>query len=1225
MKYDISELRSLVTDLVEDLDRQVDTNAEVREGLTAAWQEAVDKSRTADELEAWLEDYLTQVAVAWVLTSVFVRFLEDNVLVDGVWIAGDDRAGEDARDRTDEYFQKHPTDSETDYLLHVFRHFATLPAGALFGPKRNPLYNVRPSADAGRAILKFWREIDPDTGRLKREFASSVDGRPGHHSADEKSVDGRPGHQSAERRAQSAERRAQRDTRFLGDLYQELSEHAKKRFALLQTPDFVEDYILDYTLEPAIETFGLDTVRFIDPTCGSGHFLLGGFRRLFQKKLAARPGVPRIDLVREALDATHGVDLNPFAVAIARFRLLIAAMTAVSVDLKLDDVPDLPLHIAVGDTLIHGKRFPRFETSATKNVAQLELNQFKLTDQDRWVTEDNDLIDYVLGQQYHAVVGNPPYITPKDKAARDAYRDLYESCYRQYALVCPFYERFFELAGGERLGDDLFSGERWPHDQAGYVGQIVANSFMKREFGSKLIESVIPQTDLTHVIDTSGAYIPGHGTPTVILFGRNQAPSSPEVRAILGIRGEPKTPDDPRMGKVWRSISEHTDEVGFENDFVTVSDLEGELLSTHPWSLRGGGALEVKQVLDGEGVVLEQTSGDIGRTTVFGEDDAWLHDTASSRRAGLSKLSVPVVTGQDVRDYQIVPRTIAPYPYEEMGGAALGITEVPVAYFWRNRELLQRRTVFGKSLEQRGEPYFVHLEHYEYRLRTPLSITFAFVATHNHFVLDRGGKVFKQSAPVIKLPADATEDDHLGLLGLLNSSTACFWMKQVFFNKGYGADSKGARTRDEAFEDFYEFDGTKIKQFPLTETRPLQLATKLDRLAQRLGELQPASLADASTPTAAALDDARDNAESLERQMVALQEELDWRCYELYGLLDDGEAPLADDLDDVPQVKLGERAFEIVMARKLESGDLATSWFDRHGSTPITEIPDRWPAWYRDLVQRRIDLIAERRFVRLIEQPEYKRRWNRDSWEDREQDALRGWLLDRLETPAYLGDRDDPQPRLRRLAELADRAREDADFMQVAERYTHNPNVLVDKLIADLVAGESVPFLPAQRYKKGGIKKRRTWEKVWDLQRREDAGEKVKIPKPPKYTKGDFQSGTVYTLRGKLDVPKERFTSYPSLDHDGHTFVTWAGLDHKQRAQALATFFYQARDEFGFDPERLTLVLAGIHDLVPWVKQWHNELDPQFGIRFGDYLEGFVAQEASALGVGLEAVEKARL
>ena len=51
------------------------------------------------------------------------------------------------------------------------------------------------------------------------------------------------------------------------------------------------------------------------------------------------------------------------------------------------------------------------------------------------------------------------------------------------------------------------------------------------------------------------------------------------------------------------------------------------------------------------------------------------------------------------------------------------------------------------------------------RYSTPLSIAFAFVATHNHFVLDRGGKVFNRSAPVIKLPEGATEDEHLALLG----------------------------------------------------------------------------------------------------------------------------------------------------------------------------------------------------------------------------------------------------------------------------------------------------------------------------------------------------------------------------------------------------------------------------------------------------------------------------
>ena len=85
---------------------------------------------------------------------------------------------------------------------------------------------------------------------------------------------------------------------------------------------------------------------------------------------------------------------------------------------------------------------------------------------------------------------------------------------------------------------------------------------MKREFGRKLIEQVLPRLDLTHVIDTSGAYIPGHGTPTVILFGRHRAPVGDAVRTVMGIKGEPSTPDDPAQGLVWSAIVEQIDQAG---------------------------------------------------------------------------------------------------------------------------------------------------------------------------------------------------------------------------------------------------------------------------------------------------------------------------------------------------------------------------------------------------------------------------------------------------------------------------------------------------------------------------------------------------------------------------------------------------------------------------------------------------------------------------------------
>jgi hypothetical protein len=107
--------------------------------------------------------------------------------------------------------------------------------------------------------------------------------------------------------------------------------------------------------------------------------------------------------------------------------------------------------------------------------------------------------------------------------------------------------------------------------------------------------------------------------------------------------------------------------------------------------------------------------------------------------------------------------------------------------------------------------------------------------------------------------------------------------------------------------------------------------------------------------------------------MIRLQEDLDWQCYRLYDLTrDDLVDPhgLTRDLS----VQLGERAFEIVLARKIRDEELATTWFTRHGSKPITELPAHWSADYRELVQRRIAAIESNPNIALIEQPEYKRR-----------------------------------------------------------------------------------------------------------------------------------------------------------------------------------------------------------------------------------------------------------
>ena len=1177
----------------------------VGEKLQQEYQEAFANQRTGHAYETWRQEMITQHAAAWVVTTVFLRFLEDNRFLEPLLSGPPGDHPGDANDRWlasrehyEQYFVTHRDQSDRDYLLFLFATQAALPALAdLFG-QHNPLLDHPTwlSNDAAHEIRDHFRRLEAATGQLELDFTSPP---------------------ASARHPDSAAGQRE-ETRFLGDLYQDLSEDARKRFALLQTPDFVEQFILDRTLEPAWDEWLArgrpgGVFRLIDPACGSGHFLLGTFHRLLNHWQRLEPATPVRALVQRALDSVQGVDVNPFAVAISRFRLLVATLRACGIE-RLRGAPSFQFHLACGDSLLHG---------ADDKVQQdfVEMAHF-------YQPEDLPALRAILVPgRYHAVVANPPYITVKDKALNEAIRAKYSTCHRQYSLGVPFTERLFQLAA------------------PGYfTGQITADSFMKREFGSKLIESFFPKVDLTHVIHTSGAYIPGHGTPTVILFGRNRPAVLPVVRAVLGIQGEPSTPADPAQGLVWTAILNQVDQPGSQSRFISALDMEREKFHAHPWSIGGGGAAELKNRLDNQKNNLQLFIQEIGRSTHTGEDDAFLIPQTSAKTNGIFLETVPLVIGQSVRDYTAIPSDNVIFPYDILTGVQALVSTALEHHFWKFKTSLRSRLDFGNTPEQRGLRWFDHSMFFPARYRTPLSITFAFVATHNHFVLDRGGKVFNRSAPVIKLPAGATEDDHLVLLGLLNSSAAGFWMQQVFHNKG---GPGGGSSKDEKWHDFFEHDGTKLKELPIPweadywacpmAVQVLALAQRLDGLARQRGQLAPASLCQ-QPRTRLELDQARQQSQDLFHQMVFWQEELDWASYAAYGLIPTNDLAtgwLANAALCQP-LALGQRAFEIALARQVAAGEVETEWFNRHGSTPITAVPAEWPADYQHVVRQRLELIAHHADIGVIEKLNSKRRWNQQPWQEQEQQALRDWLLLRLERYLDLDGRMAPtpetpslqefqDPQLVSLARLAQVAGQDADFLQMGGLYRNDPAFDVLALVRELVEAETVPALPVCRYKGEGLTKRSVWERTWELQRAEDRGEPVgKIPVPPKYTNGDFQDADYWRLRGKLDVPKERWVGFPGVTaSDGTPVVAWAGYNHLQLAQAISGYFVQVQEQEGgtADP-RLEPLLACLDQQIPWLKQWHNDIDPTFGQGMGDYFAGFLDEEARRLGKTVEQVRQ---
>ena len=96
----------------------------------------------------------------------------------------------------------------------------------------------------------------------------------------------------------------------------------------LQTPEFVEEWILlTHASTRPCASSASPQVRMIDPDSRFRPLPAGRLRAAARRmaRSYSEPELPPAAQAQKALDAVAGVDLNPFAVEIARFRLLLAA------------------------------------------------------------------------------------------------------------------------------------------------------------------------------------------------------------------------------------------------------------------------------------------------------------------------------------------------------------------------------------------------------------------------------------------------------------------------------------------------------------------------------------------------------------------------------------------------------------------------------------------------------------------------------------------------------------------------------------------------------------------------------------------------------------------------------------------------------------------------------------------------------------------------------------
>jgi len=1092
--------------------------------------QAIHRSEGAgEEYPVWLDRFARRAAVNFILKVLFLRVLEDRGLLRVHRIRGTD---------SERMWEKlAPNLGPADYLDFCFRDAAYL-LPDLF--EKTAVDLVPPDDEQVREFLNLWRQPDPDRpGWLRFDFRG--DGF---------------------------------DTRFIGDVYQHIDDEARDYYALVQTPEFVSRFLLEHTLLKRFEERDFEEVTLIDPTCGSGHLLLDAFK-LWRERYAERyPGWPREKVFRTIIERhLFGADINEYACALARFRLLIEGCNWAGVR-DLNAFRDLHFNIVCCDSLIPYEKLLGMGWQLGEQLEEV----FGAGETRRQAMA-------LFSRRYDVAVGNPPYISPKDPRKRDLYREWYTSAYMKFGLAAPFIERFIQLTGNE-----------------GRVGLISSNAFARRDFGRKLIENILPQYDLEAVIDLSGAYVPGHGTPTLILFVRNAPPLGDTVTVVSCLRGETSIPSNPAQGPVWRHI-----EMAFNsrspggNEFVELSERSRESFAIHPWKLEPQRGVQTTMERVGSGTLSDFVLY-LGPGCLTGADDIYLLSPDQARRSALPKAFVkPAARGEGIRDWSPDPKTLMIVPYEKRGkqwkachieSSNLGPYLDPFRERLAARLPLPPNKGWFELCRTAGATRFGNL-----------STGFAFISTHNHFALNRGTFVYQRSGYSIWLKDSNRVQDYQLLSAILNTSAVCFYFKRICFNKKPGNDP---------VRDNWEFSGTNVSKTPIprdyiadtpNRRRMLALAEEMIGLAEQLPALTMRKLferegeaynswnasLDSYVPphpdlppsftTAKELREARDWAIELRcdirQRMIFLQEEMDWLAYAMYGLV--GKPPLAEDYLSREEFKtarleLGQRAFE--QARKGYQGDWPKAWHVGAGLAPAplapaptggrkarpylpgpaAELPELCSNLQR-LIRDRMDIIAGNPDIALLEDPLYKRRWIPPDYNKEFREALEWWLREMAEHVLEQAGR--PLA----LREWAHRLSQEPRILAAIEVYTGTPMFDLQEVLAKVVRAEAVPNRPEDYLKPSGLEKLRAGR--FD------------------FKQADFTSATYWKIRGKLNIPRERYIKYQEMGTAGNgAYYGWAGWGPVDRAKALAYLLQQAMSR-------------GLTDAVPRLRESLSDLLPE--------------------------------
>lgn len=658
--------------------------------------------------------------------------------------------------------------------------------------------------------------------------------------------------------------------RFLGKVVRphgrgvviEEKPEVRKAGGVYYTPRYIVEYIVSQTVEKLLEGKKPEAtlkLRFLDPACGSGSFLIRVFEATCEywqqyltnnpaerkKKwcwIERKPGAATDDvhltmaLKRQILLANvYGVDLDPGAVEVTQLSLYLKMLEDENRntlqrqrDLLPDDddplLPPLENNIKCGNSLI----------ASDFSMMPEDLVRVRAFD---WNIGFKEIIK---AGGFHAVLGNPPYIRIQrvDAADSEYFFKAYETPTSKMDLSLLFVERALRLV-----------------QPRGLISFICTSQWLAADYGRNLRKS-LSDGRLHSLVDFGSlpVFVDARTYPAILVLSPTQA-TELRIKRVTDIE----------------SITADRIEALVEK-CVPLS-----ALGPGPWTM---GSLDIANISLRAGVQCEPLS-QFGKAyigTKCGLNEAFVltREEAAEKKIERKILYPYAYRGGEVDRYMPVePGSVIIYPYEPgtTGDAVLMKSEdlkvrFPNAYnhLQSFRALLHERQD-SRKYYARGSDWYRHLRAGSFRhLRAP-KLAIKGVALRCSVGLLKENTAFDGARCPSIILENRTKHSPLYFLAILNSRLATFHLKAVCPPKLHG---------------YIEFTARALTAFPV---RPINFANAADRkLHDEVVNCAEKMLAIMPKLSSATSDQER---QTLQNAVTATDQQIDALVYELYGLTED--------------------------------------------------------------------------------------------------------------------------------------------------------------------------------------------------------------------------------------------------------------------------------------------------------------------------------------------------